>query len=140
MNIFDPGSKECVADLLSDTAAEPGSSGTGADEEPSAGASAGASAGSGGHNPVGGKGKRFDLVLSLEVAEHISSENVPALVRFLAGLTGRFLVFSASRPGQEGTGHVNTMPTGSWIHAFEEQGLELEVGLTEVRKHVFLSK
>ena len=67
----------------------------------------------------------FDLVLSLEVAEHLSEDRVDRMVDYLAAATGRYLVFSAARPGQGGTGHID----GSshywhwWMRAFEKRGL-----------------
>ena len=67
----------------------------------------------------------FDLVLSLEVAEHLSEDRVDRMVDYLAAATGQYLVFSAARPGQGGTGHID----GSshywqwWMRAFEKRGL-----------------
>ena len=49
----------------------------------------------------------FELVLSLEVAEHIPAEHTAELVRRLASATTKYLVFAAARPGQGGTGHID---------------------------------
>jgi len=51
--------------------------------------------------------KKFDLVLSLEVGEHIPAEFESV---FLANITNhcrRYLVLSWAIPGQDGIGHVN---------------------------------
>ena len=66
-----------------------------------------------------------ELVLSLEVAEHIPAKLHPRLIGLLARATAKYLVFTAARPGQGGTGHLNeSMRTKSeWIRAFEGTGL-----------------
>eukprot|EP00581_Thalassiosira_minuscula_P016005 CAMPEP_0183722068 /NCGR_PEP_ID=MMETSP0737-20130205/14140_1 /TAXON_ID=385413 /ORGANISM="Thalassiosira miniscula, Strain CCMP1093" /LENGTH=404 /DNA_ID=CAMNT_0025952167 /DNA_START=13 /DNA_END=1230 /DNA_ORIENTATION=+ len=57
----------------------------------------------------------FELVLSLEVAEHVPPEHTPELIRRLATATTKYLVFSAARPGQGGTGHIDeSMHDRSW--------------------------
>jgi len=57
----------------------------------------------------------FELVLSLEVAEHIPSEFESELVKRLAMATTKYLVFSAARPGQGGTGHLKgSMHNRTW--------------------------
>lgn len=64
---------------------------------------------------------KFDLVMCLEVAEHIpklAAHN--ALLATLAKSTGQILMFSAAQPGQEGTGHVNLQPQSYWINAIEK--------------------
>jgi SAM-dependent methyltransferase len=50
---------------------------------------------------------QFELVLSLEVAEHIPAEHASELIERLARATSKYLVFSAARPGQGGTGHID---------------------------------
>lgn len=57
----------------------------------------------------------FELVLSLEVAEHVPAEHTAELVRRLASATSKYLVFAAARPGQGGTGHIDeSMHTREW--------------------------
>jgi glycosyltransferase involved in cell wall biosynthesis len=57
-----------------------------------------------------------DLILCLEVAEHIEEEKaddvVASIVRNLA--KGGFLFWSAAQPGQGGDGHVNCQPKQYW--------------------------
>ena len=58
---------------------------------------------------------QFELVLSLEVAEHIPPEHTSELIERLARATTKYLVFSAARPGQGGTGHLDeSMHDRSW--------------------------
>ena len=50
--------------------------------------------------------RKFDLVISLEVAEHIKPENAEKFIASLCSL-GDVIVFSAAIPGQDGTLHYN---------------------------------
>ena len=65
--------------------------------------------------------RRFDLVLCLEVGEHLPSDKAGQLVRFLTSL-GPVVCFSAAIPGQGGTGHVNERWPDYWAELFEQQG------------------
>lgn len=66
-------------------------------------------------------GRRFDLVVCLEVAEHLKPRFAEELV---AGLTsaGPAIVFSAAVPGQGGDGHVNEQPQSYWAEIFAAHG------------------
>lgn len=66
-------------------------------------------------------GRRFDLVVSLEVAEHIPEEAARTFVENLAR-HGDVILFSAAVPGQGGEFHVNERPYGYWRAIFAEQG------------------
>ena len=58
---------------------------------------------------------KYDLVLSLEVAEHMPPEHIDKLAESLAAATSKYLVFTAARPGQGGTGHVpGSMHSKEW--------------------------
>jgi SAM-dependent methyltransferase len=57
---------------------------------------------------------RYDLVICLEVAEHLPPERAPTLVRTLTSL-GPAVLFSAAVPFQGGDGHVNEQ----WPHYWE---------------------
>lgn len=64
----------------------------------------------------------FELVMCLEVAEHIPKHLAHnALLETLARSTEQFLIFSAAQPGQPGTGHVNLQPQSYWIEAMEKR-------------------
>ena len=65
--------------------------------------------------------ERFDLALSLEVAEHIPSEFARTFVGSLTRLSD-FVLFSAAIPFQPGTNHVNLQWPKYWIELFEEKG------------------
>ena len=65
--------------------------------------------------------RQFDLVVSLEVAEHIPPEKATAFVQLLTGL-GPVLMFSAAIPFQNGNNHVNEQWPDYWAELFRAQG------------------
>lgn len=65
--------------------------------------------------------KNFDLVQSLEVAEHLDSNYAEQFVISLTNL-GDVVAFAAAIPYQLGTGHVNEQFIDYWSEIFEGQG------------------
>ena len=65
--------------------------------------------------------RTFDLVVSLEVAEHLSPERAEAFVEGLTRL-GPVVVFSAAIPHQGGRHHVNEQWPRYWAGHFERRG------------------
>lgn len=65
--------------------------------------------------------QRFDVCLSLEVAEHIRPENAGAFVEFLCSLSD-CVCFSAAIPGQGGKFHVNEQWQSYWLGLFDTNG------------------
>lgn len=66
-------------------------------------------------------GRRFDLVVCLEVAEHLEAGNAEQLVANLSRHSDTVL-FSAACPGQPGQHHVNCQWPGYWQNAFNKLG------------------
>lgn len=66
---------------------------------------------------------KFDLAISLEVAEHIEPEFVNTYLGTLIGFAPRILM-SAAPPGQGGTHHFNCQPPSYWIEKFNARGFE----------------
>ena len=66
---------------------------------------------------------RFDLVFTIEVAEHIPRDRHPKVVDFLTSQTAKYLVFSAAQPGQKGVGHIAERTADEWQAEFESRGL-----------------
>ncbi len=66
-------------------------------------------------------GRRFDLVQSLEVAEHLPEGKARQFVDTLT-LHGSCVLFSAAPPGQGGEHHVNEQPPDYWRAAFRDKG------------------
>jgi SAM-dependent methyltransferase len=63
----------------------------------------------------------YDLVMSLEVAEHIRPEKASVFIRSLCKL-GDIILFSAAIPNQEGLLHYNEQYPKYWISKFSEFG------------------
>ena len=64
--------------------------------------------------------RQFDLVLSLEVAEHLPPQCAQILVDSLTRL-GPVIVFSAAIPYQGGTNHLNEQWPTYWARFFEDK-------------------
>ena len=68
-------------------------------------------------------GRRYDLVTSLEVAEHLPRACSETFVSSLVAHADRVL-FSAATPGQGGENHINERPLSDWQELFRMQGFE----------------
>jgi SAM-dependent methyltransferase len=68
-------------------------------------------------------GRRFDLVQSLEVAEHLTDAVADDFVRTLAR-HGDLILFSAAVPNQGGEHHVNEQPLSYWRAKFAARGFQ----------------
>ena len=68
-------------------------------------------------------GRRFDLVISLEVGEHVPGERAEVFVESLVRHAD-VLFFSAAIPFQGGRGHVNEQWPAWWAERFRKHGFE----------------
>lgn len=62
-----------------------------------------------------------DLVVSIEVGEHIAPDLASTFVRFCTRRSNTIFLTSA-HPGQRGQGHVNEQPQSYWIELFRNEG------------------
>jgi hypothetical protein len=67
--------------------------------------------------------RQFDLVVSLEVAEHLPPECAATFVESLTRL-GPAVLFSAAIPGQGGVNHINEQWQDYWAGLFRNAGYE----------------
>lgn len=65
----------------------------------------------------------FDLVISLETAEHLPEEAADIYIESIARHAFEAVLFSAAVPGQEGLHHVNCQPHEYWHEKFAAFGL-----------------
>ncbi|RJO65895.1 MAG: class I SAM-dependent methyltransferase [Myxococcales bacterium] len=63
---------------------------------------------------------RVDLVLCLDVAEHLAPEAAPIVVANCTRFSD-LVVFSAAPPGQGGIGHINEQPRRYWFERFRNE-------------------
>lgn len=61
--------------------------------------------------------QKYDLVVSLEVAEHLSKASASNFVKNLVN-AGEVILFSAAIPNQGGQNHLNEQPISYWNHLF----------------------
>jgi SAM-dependent methyltransferase len=66
-------------------------------------------------------GQRFDVVQSLEVAEHLPYSRASEFINTLTS-HGPFVMFSAAVPGQGGEHHINEQPLEYWREKFRDRG------------------
>ena len=66
-------------------------------------------------------GRQFDLVQSLEVAEHLRAEHAERFIDTLIA-HGPCIMFSAAVPGQGGEHHINEQPLEYWRSIFRKKG------------------
>lgn len=64
-------------------------------------------------------GRRFDIAICLEVAEHLKETSAHTLVESLTTLSN-IIVFSAAIPGQGGQNHINEQWITYWEKLFNE--------------------
>jgi hypothetical protein len=64
--------------------------------------------------------RKFDLVVSLEVAEHLPAHCAEDFVSTLTGL-GSVVLFSAAAPHQGGEHHVNEQSPDYWAELFQRR-------------------
>lgn len=66
-------------------------------------------------------GRKFDLVICLEVVEHLPVTSAETIVRTLISHSNTIL-FSAAIPKQGGQRHINEQPVFFWVDLFEKNG------------------
>ena len=67
---------------------------------------------------------KFDLSMSIEVAEHILPEKSDVFVTNLVNASNKYILLTAAPPGQGGTGHINEQPKEFWIDKIEAYGFK----------------
>ena len=73
------------------------------------------------NSPARVSADRFDLAMSLEVAEHLYPSAAKAFIGFLADLSDAVL-FGAAYPGQGGGNRINEQKPSYWANLFGELG------------------
>lgn len=73
---------------------------------------------------------KYDVVVSMEVAEHLPERIADRYVALLARL-GTTIIFTAAPPGQGGTDHINEQPPEYWHAKFAQHGFVHDAERTE---------
>jgi 2-polyprenyl-3-methyl-5-hydroxy-6-metoxy-1,4-benzoquinol methylase len=74
-------------------------------------------------------GQQWDIVVSMEVAEHLPAAAADRFVDLLMRL-GHTIVFSAAPKGQGGMDHVNEQPVAYWTAKFIDRSFVMDETLT----------
>lgn len=80
--------------------------------------------------------KKFDLAISLEVAEHLPEASAEIFVKSLTNLSD-IIVFSAAVPNQGGTHHINEQWPEFWIDIFKRNNFTV---FDCIRKRIWNNK
>lgn len=80
--------------------------------------------------------RTYDLVISLEVAEHIAPEGASSFIQSLTQLAP-VILFSAAIPLQGGTHHVNEQWPDYWVKLFKARGY---VPVDALRKRIWSNR
>lgn len=65
---------------------------------------------------------KADLVLCMEVAEHLEEQYADLLIATLTDISTKYILFSAAIPGQGGVNHFNEQWQSYWAMKFARQG------------------
>jgi SAM-dependent methyltransferase len=76
-------------------------------------------------------GRKFDVVLSLEVWEHLYRECEQAYLDNIVALDPSTLIISCARPGQWGRHHVNLQSQEEWVPKITSRGYSVSEDLTQ---------
>jgi 3-dehydroquinate dehydratase len=73
--------------------------------------------------------EKADVVLCLEVAEHIDNSQSDDVVKIVSNSTEKYLIWTAAQPGQGGEGHINCQLREYWLEKFLAIGMKHDVDL-----------
>lgn len=76
--------------------------------------------------------RRFDCVVSFEVAEHIDPNGTEKFIENLTDLSNGYIVMTAAPLGQRGTGHINLRDKTFWIDSIKAKGFLHQCELVEL--------
>jgi len=68
-----------------------------------------------------------DIVMCIEVAEHIEEDKADLVVDKVCKATNKILLWTAAQPGQGGIGHINCQPKQYWLDKFLKSGMTHDV-------------
>lgn len=75
--------------------------------------------------------KKYDLAISIEVAEHLPPRSADVFLNTLTNLSDT-VYLTAAPPGQQGVGHVNCQKKQYWISKMKDRGFSLDDELTKL--------
>jgi hypothetical protein len=82
---------------------------------------------------------KFDLAMSIEVAEHLLPEQSDTFVANLTNAGEKYVILTAAPPTQDGYYHLNLQPYEFWIDKIEARGWKLRTDLADKAKAAWAS-
>lgn len=82
--------------------------------------------------------KRVELVISIEVAEHLKEKDANMFIKNICDHSLDSLLFSAAEPGSDGTGHFNCQPYDYWIDKIQQNYFNLDEKKTTSLRNLYL--
>lgn len=86
-------------------------------------------------SPISGVDTEYDLVVCLEVGEHIPQNKEHIFIDNVSKFTSKDLVLSWAVPGQGGKGHYNEKTNGYVINEFKKRGLFIRKRYSKVLRY-----
>jgi hypothetical protein len=84
--------------------------------------------------------KKYELSMSIEVAEHIPTTKSDIFVDNLCNSSSKYIFFTAAKPGQGGTGHINCQEKTFWIEKFNRRGWVQDTETENLIRNQMVSK
>ncbi|EEE35139.1 conserved hypothetical protein [Rhodobacteraceae bacterium KLH11] len=72
----------------------------------------------------------YDMVMCLEVVEHLPEASAKRLVEQIANCNASVVLFSAAQPGQHGSGHICLKDASEWLSIYRDAGWQVDTKLT----------
>jgi 2-polyprenyl-3-methyl-5-hydroxy-6-metoxy-1,4-benzoquinol methylase len=82
---------------------------------------------------------QFEVVVSLEIAEHLTADHADRYVEMLCNAAG-VIVFTAATPGQGGRDHVNEQPNAYWIEKFARRRFQFDEELSNAWRRTWTER
>lgn len=79
---------------------------------------------------------KYDVVLSLETAEHIEPSGTDTYIENLVN-SGEIVVFTGAPESQGGMGHINCKERNEWLRLFESKGAKYNEQMTNEVKELW---
>ena len=78
--------------------------------------------------------EKAEIILCLEVAEHVDASKADLVVEKVANATNKLLIWTAAQEWQTGPGHINCQPKSYWEEKFIKTGMKRNIPMEDKLK------